>query len=716
MLKESSGNRGISPVSPLFDTETSMNPRHCYNQPIIYLQSQNSLSLKPTKYSSPPSQELSSKTIKTPFSSNKRSTPQSNYDEYDTNIEISFRISEKLPRIHGTGEVFSHFPVNSLSNSPEKCNNTRKFVFPNTPSKKEWNSSLIDETDSEGIVLYGSPVAVNADLSHKLTPFTNSKTKSILPIPDQSAFDEITKHSGTPSIGGTGGKTSLTRTPICPPTPTRTPSSYSSKTVTESTKSNSKNNYGHRGSSSVNRLELLSNTKSNSYIVENVADDSNAKHNQNSYHNNNASSISQRFNNRPDDLGDTKLLLSQDDNKLHSSEVIEFHKDFIIDEIIGSGTSGEVYVVREIEKDTHKYNHNSSIYTVNNISSDDENFYHDNESIDMVVQEVGFNGVLLNPSQNISSNRYAVKKSKTQFHSYRDREWRLNEVRLMKELGDRKGSSYCENIIHLIKAWQEDSYFYMQIELAEKGSLKDLVNDLIEQKEVLSDATAWRIIHDVCSGLKHIHDCDIVHLDIKPANLFITNDGIIKIGDFGVATKVGRITEDGHEGDNRYMAFEVLNDLDRMPPSDIFSFGLTMYEVLYSKDQLMSGVNPLDACTWEDLRHGNFRPISNRPQSLIDLVSLAMSAEPHCRPSAGQILSEEHVKNSRNVEFDNDDVLKTFKHVENIAIMHRVDSFDPGLLLSNNFSLLTNKFKRSSQNQLGQLVDMLMDGNTNTSS
>jgi len=60
------------------------------------------------------------------------------------------------------------------------------------------------------------------------------------------------------------------------------------------------------------------------------------------------------------------------------------------------------------------------------------------------------------------------------------------------------------------------------------------------------ESTVWRIVHDVSAGLAHIHGCGIVHLDVKPANLLISQAGVVKIGDFGMAADQGQ-GEDGHE-------------------------------------------------------------------------------------------------------------------------------------------------------------------------
>ena len=43
-------------------------------------------------------------------------------------------------------------------------------------------------------------------------------------------------------------------------------------------------------------------------------------------------------------------------------------------------------------------------------------------------------------------------------------------------------------------------------------------------------------------GLKHLHDNDMVHMDIKPANLFIGRDGLCKIGDFGLVLELSKVS------------------------------------------------------------------------------------------------------------------------------------------------------------------------------
>lgn len=145
------------------------------------------------------------------------------------------------------------------------------------------------------------------------------------------------------------------------------------------------------------------------------------------------------------------------------------------------------------------------------------------------------------------SQKFAIKKSRRKFRSRKDRETLLNEVRIMQIVG----ALPCKHIIQFFRAWQEDSFFYVQIELAERGTLKDLMMVYANQHKRIDDHTMLRIVHGVSAGLQHIHNCHVVHLDIKPPNVLISLDGTLKIGDFGIAMLAGGGADEAHEGDSR---------------------------------------------------------------------------------------------------------------------------------------------------------------------
>lgn len=102
--------------------------------------------------------------------------------------------------------------------------------------------------------------------------------------------------------------------------------------------------------------------------------------------------------------------------------------------------------------------------------------------------------------------------------------------------------------------------------------------------------------------MKHIHDSGYIHLDIKPANILITFDGVLKIADFGVATECPAHDIDG-EGDRRYLAPEIfqkgIHD-KHDKPNDVFALGLVMMEIAGNIDM------PHNGTSWQRLRSDDF--------------------------------------------------------------------------------------------------------------
>ncbi|OQR89644.1 ser/thr kinase [Thraustotheca clavata] len=226
--------------------------------------------------------------------------------------------------------------------------------------------------------------------------------------------------------------------------------------------------------------------------------------------------------------------------------------------------------------------------------------------------------------------QYAVKKSKLPLRSRRERERSLQEIKLYGLLS----VSGPSNLLEYYQSWQEQGYFYLQTELCTGGTLKDWMESRAKE-EAIEEDSLWMILRDVASGLKILHEHQIVHLDIKPANLFISMNGIVKIGDLGTAMEVGDDGE-GQEGDRAYMALELLDSPRRATSADIFSLALTMIELI-QKDPL-----PQDGKAWHDLRHDKL-PDLNFSEALTNLLGQMISIESTQRPTAAQILQHPNI-------------------------------------------------------------------------
>ncbi|KAM9938862.1 hypothetical protein OXX80_001636, partial [Metschnikowia pulcherrima] len=120
------------------------------------------------------------------------------------------------------------------------------------------------------------------------------------------------------------------------------------------------------------------------------------------------------------------------------------------------------------------------------------------------------------------------------------------------------------------------------------------------QNYKLDEFRVWKILIEIVSGLKYIHSKNYLHLDLKPANIFITFDGSLKIGDFGLSAKLPILEEDFDlEGDRNYIAPELINDKIYTPYADIFSVGLIILEIATNI------ILPGNGTPWKKLRSGD---------------------------------------------------------------------------------------------------------------
>jgi mitosis inhibitor protein kinase SWE1 len=125
--------------------------------------------------------------------------------------------------------------------------------------------------------------------------------------------------------------------------------------------------------------------------------------------------------------------------------------------------------------------------------------------------------------------------------------------------------------------------------------------------------------------LKHIHDSGFIHLDLKPANILVSFEGVLKIADFGMASRWPAEEGIEGEGDREYIGPEILmGRYDK--PADIFSLGLIMFEIAGNVEL------PDNGLSWQKLRNGD----------MSDVPSLTWSSETTVfRDASGNPVSEE---------------------------------------------------------------------------
>lgn len=135
------------------------------------------------------------------------------------------------------------------------------------------------------------------------------------------------------------------------------------------------------------------------------------------------------------------------------------------------------------------------------------------------------------------------------------------------------------NVIRSFELIRDSDLVAYTMEYVEGGTLLDY----IESDSLLSVNEAIGITIDICAGLQSIHDAEIVHRDMKPENILITHDKIVKIADFGIArTSQGpKLTEHGGVvGTIDYVSPEYVLESRVDWRSDIYALGIIFYEVL----------------------------------------------------------------------------------------------------------------------------------------
>lgn len=136
------------------------------------------------------------------------------------------------------------------------------------------------------------------------------------------------------------------------------------------------------------------------------------------------------------------------------------------------------------------------------------------------------------------------------------------------------------NIVNVYDVGEDHGVYFIVMELVEGITLKDY----IEKKRRLSAREATSIAIQVSMGLEAAHNKNIVHRDIKPQNIIISTDGKVKVTDFGIARAASSQTMSATAvGSVHYISPEQARGGYCDTRSDIYSFGVTLYEMMTGK-------------------------------------------------------------------------------------------------------------------------------------
>jgi eukaryotic-like serine/threonine-protein kinase len=207
------------------------------------------------------------------------------------------------------------------------------------------------------------------------------------------------------------------------------------------------------------------------------------------------------------------------------------------------------------------------------------------------------------------------------------------------------------NVVSVYDAGEEAGRPYIVMECVEGETLADV---LVRRKR-LPTQEAVGLALQACRGLEHAHAAGLVHRDVKPQNLLLGSDGVLKIADFGIAraaeatalTQVGTVL-----GTAAYLAPEQAAGEEVTAAADVYSLGAVLYE-------LLTGTTPYEFDSLADLAAkqsaGSITPVRELapdvPRRVEDVVMRCLARNPAYRPaSAGELALELVAPHARRPE------------------------------------------------------------------
>lgn len=224
---------------------------------------------------------------------------------------------------------------------------------------------------------------------------------------------------------------------------------------------------------------------------------------------------------------------------------------------------------------------------------------------------------------------YAIKRSRQRFRGESDR------LRKLEEVAKHESLPAHNNCVQFIKAWEEKQHLYIQTELC-----KTSLSQFAEDNHNIPERLICKYLVDLLRAVRHLHDHDLVHMDIKPDNIFISSSDVCKLGDFGLVLDLTKDIEvvDAQEGDPKYLAPELMCG-QFGKPADIFSLGITILELASDLDL------PRGGDLWHQLRSGQLPEefMLGVSSELRFIIRWMMEPDPAKRPTVHDIIRHEFI-------------------------------------------------------------------------
>jgi NIMA (never in mitosis gene a)-related kinase len=237
----------------------------------------------------------------------------------------------------------------------------------------------------------------------------------------------------------------------------------------------------------------------------------------------------------------------------------------------------------------------------------------------------------------VDRQEYALKKVKISNLSDKEKENALNEVRLLASVSHPNIVAYREAFLD-----EPSNTLCIVMEYADDGDVFQLISTHRRNKQYIPEERIWSILVQVVKGLQELHRHQILHRDMKSANIFLTKDGRAKLGDMNVSKIAKKGLLQTQTGTPYYASPEVWNEEPYNHKSDIWSLGCVIFEMCALKP-------PFRAVDMEGLYKKVRKGVVSKippcfSKEIYQLIQKMLIVKPERRPTCEQLLEHESIR------------------------------------------------------------------------
>ena len=278
---------------------------------------------------------------------------------------------------------------------------------------------------------------------------------------------------------------------------------------------------------------------------------------------------------------------------------------------------------------------------------------------------------------------YALKRVELNKMMPNEKDNSLNEIRLLSSVNHVNIISYKESF------YEEDTNtLNLILEYADAGDLQSKISAHKNVQKYFNEKTIWSIFIQMVQGIKVLHDKNIIHRDLKSANIFLMKNGVCKLGDLNVSKEAKSGLLKTQTGTPYFASPEVWNGKPYGIKSDIWSLGCILYQMTTLKmpfqgNNFKEVYNNVLKCKYAPLP-----AIYSKDLNLI--IKKMLQIDPDKRPSASEILEDPIIKEKMETLFTDNDKKQNIEEKHNKSLIQNINNEFKINIDTNNNNLNSN--------------------------